>query len=329
MLDQIDDLLNELIAAHTQNIFDKSSLESSADTEYYEYANYFNVHSLTPPVSFHHVPHVPHVPHVKEQEGRKRDVVYDSETHAQKAYEKLSKYPNPINALRYPKTYKTSNVSSRYNSGIHDLIYANMAEIVPNIDIGYHIQTLSPANLAEWIKSTKAYYNTMNNVFQKKCDDQMAKLNRIEDQKVRCTNFEIERINRLPEEVVLYIRKFLLPESRIDELLAKYPDYVDTLKKMSVAKLKTMFRKGVYNPYFLHLYSRLQNSERIKCIKPTLIITTTFKNRAHCANEIKRVFEAYRNAVPQSPEDHIYFQTKALKMLQAIVYVAYHRRNLR
>ena len=244
------------------------------------------------------------------------------ETRAQNEFDRLSLYPNPIAAVRYPKPQVFSR--SRYNSSIHDMIYANMAEIVPNIDIGYHAQTFTPANLAEWIKSTKTYYNTMNNIFQKKCDDQLAKLNRIEDQKVRCTNFEISKIDRLPEEVVLYIRKFLLPESRIDELLAKYPDYVDTMKKMSVAKLRNLFMRGIYTPYYLQIIMTSQNRERIKCIQPSLIIRATFKNRTHCANEIRRIFEACRNAIPQTPEEHIYFQKKTLKILQVIVYAAYH-----
>jgi hypothetical protein len=245
------------------------------------------------------------------------------DTRAQNEFERLSIYPTPIAAVRYPKPQVFSR--SRYNSSIHDMIYANMAEIVPNIDIGYHVQTFTPANLAEWVNSTKTYYNTMNNLFQKKCDDQLAKLNRIEDHKIKCASLDMSRINRLPEDIVLYIRQFLLPESRIDELLAKYPDYIDTLKKMSVAKLRKLFMRGIYTPYYLQIITSSQNRERIKCIQPTLIIRSAFKNRTHCANEIRRIFEACRNAIPNTPEEHIYFQKKTLKILQVIVYVAYHR----
>jgi len=250
-------------------------------------------------------------------------VKYSDEKRSLNTFEKLSLYPNPSLAIRYPKPYICT--ASRYDSSIHDVIYANMNAIVPNIDIGYHSKTFTPTKLREWIKSTKTYYSEINNIFQKKCDDQLAKLNRIEDQKQRCNNFDITQIQKLPEEIVLCIRQYLLPESRIDELLATYPNYVGTLQKMSVNRLRKLYMSGIYNPYYLHFQLSTPNRDRIKCIQPRLELKTGFKNRAHCSGEIKKVFDAYRNAIPHTPEDHIYFQKKALKILQAIVYIAYHR----
>jgi len=252
-------------------------------------------------------------------------VKYSDEKRSLNTFEKLSLYPNPSLAIRYPKPYAYS--ASRYDSSIHDVIYANMNAIVPNIDIGYHSKTFTPTKLREWIKSTRTYYSEINNMFQKKCDDQLAKLNRIEDQKKRCNNFDITKIDKLPESIVLYIRQYLLPESRIDELLATYPNYMGTLQKMSVNTLRKLYMSGIYNPYYIQFFSNIQNRDRIKCIQPRLELKTGFKNRAHCSGEIKRVFDAYRNAIPHTPEDHIYFQKKALKILQAIVYIAYHRKK--
>ena len=109
----------------------------------------------------------------------------------------------------------------------------------------------------------------------------------------------------------------------MDELLAKYPNYDDVMRRLSVKKLKLFYINGIYNPYYVQFFSSAQNRDRLHIIRE-LQLRSGFKNKSHCINEIKRIFDAYRKAVPQTPEDHEFFQKKALKMLQAIVYVAYH-----
>jgi|DEB19_MinimDraft_2_1074335.scaffolds.fasta_scaffold07684_1 hypothetical protein len=244
------------------------------------------------------------------------------EIQSHELFKQLSPYPNQITPIRYPMA---SYTISRYNSTIHDLIYTNMLAIVPNIDIGIHKGTYSSQDLAEWIRLTKEYYGNLHQTFQSKCDYQLAKLNRIENQKNKCASLNIARLDKLPSDIILHIREYLLPESRIDELLATYPDFDEDLQRLTVKSLRKLYINGIYNPYFLHFTSSGLNRNRIKCIRPALHLNMTFKNKFFCANEMKRVFESYRNAVPVTPEDYIFFQKKALKILQTIVYFTYHQ----
>ena len=239
-------------------------------------------------------------------------------------FDQLSIYPSPTKPLMYPPSYRY--VSNKPQFTINDMIYINTDALVPNIDIGYYEKKLTPTELEEWITTTKEYYESLNQHFQKKCDAQQIKLQRIEEQKQRCKKFDMKMMDKLPEDMLNEIRKFMLPETRMAEYTAIYPLYIETLSKMTTKNLHLFYKRAIYEKYYNTLL-HYTNREQLLCLSTQLNVGATFKNKAHCINQIKQIFDAYINAIPRTPETHEYFQKQALKMLKTIIYFGYHMGN--
>jgi hypothetical protein len=118
----------------------------------------------------------------------------------------------------------------------------------------------------------------------------------------------------------------MLPETRMAEYYAIYPEYIKTLSKMTTKNLDQFYKKAIYEKYYLTLLN-FTNREHLLCLSEELNVGATFKNKAHCLNQIKQIFEAYIKAIPRTPETHEYFQKQALKMLKTIIYFGYHMGN--
>lgn len=268
------------------------------------------------------------VPHtnkkiLNEIENNKRQLEIDKKNIAE-IFGQLTVYPNPTQPLRHPPTY--SYIANRYQFTINDMIYINMDAIVPNIDIGYYEKILTPTELDQWIVTTKDYYESLNQHFQEKCNAQQLKLQRIEEQKERCKKFDMKMMDKLPEDMLNEIRKFMLPETRMAEYFAIYPQYIETLSKMTTKNLHKFYKNAIYEKYYNALLN-YTNREQLQCLSKPLNVGATFKNKAHCINQIKQIFDAYINAIPRTPETHEYFQKQALKMLKTIIYFGYHMGN--
>lgn len=239
-------------------------------------------------------------------------------------YNMLTRYPILEKPIRYPKIDLDSILS------IHDMIYANTELLIPNIDIGYHQhknnqEKYTVEELKNWVVSAKQYGELMNIDLQNKCDQQMKKLLNIENQKEQCKKLKMDNINKLPEDIVREIYSFLLPETRIILMLAKYPDYAEALQKLSVLQIKKFISFVIQANYCLPLYHTNSGRAKLSCLTPNFTIQTTFKNKQQFIIQLNKLINEFRNAIPKSPDDHRYFQKKVLQLLRTIVYLGYYR----
>jgi hypothetical protein len=138
--------------------------------------------------------------------------------HSADIFNTIMNYPIPREAQRYPKPSNPELLG--YNtfqspSQIHDIITVNLTSLVPNIHIGYQMEI--PANdLIEWIKKTQEYANNLNKEFQEKCEKKMQQLINIEEQTGKCKVLNMDNFNRLPEDILIHIHGYLMPETRIE-----------------------------------------------------------------------------------------------------------------
>jgi hypothetical protein len=246
-----------------------------------------------------------------------------NDTLVAKTYELMGAYPIPIDPIRYPRLQQSDNI---YHSNINDVLIANMTTLVPNIDIGIHKNIYTTEDLAKWIIVTKKYFTILNKLMQIKCDKEMQKLLSIEDLKEKSKVLDMNKLNQLPEDMIRHIYSFLLPETRINILLCKYPLYETALQKMTNNHLKLYLRNGIYEHYIKPLYSYSSpNRVRVKCLQKEIRIVVSFTNKKNYTDQIQMVFDEYRKAIPRTPDDNYYFQSNALRILQSIIYVAYYK----
>jgi hypothetical protein len=209
---------------------------------------------------------------------------------------------------------------------MNDLLITNMTALVPNIAIGIHKNIYNEHDLAKWIQLTKIYFNNLNIMVQKRCDKEMQKLKEIEELKVKTQVLDLNKLDRLPEDMIRCIYEFLTPETRMDILLCKYPNCVAELQRLTNNHLKIYLRSGIYENYIKPLYSYTSpERHRAKCLQKEIRISVTFTNKKNYTDQIQMVFDEYKRAIPRTPEDHFYFQSRALRLLQSIIYIGYYR----
>lgn len=204
----------------------------------------------------------------------------------------------------------------------HDLISANLISLVPNIDMGYHAEK-TPEELLTWITLAKRYSTQMNNVFQKQCDMQTKHLLESEKQKTRCQDLTMEDINKyLPDDVIRIIYDFLLPETKIQFFLAKYPRYQTIVtNKLNTKQLKRLIRLS-YTEFYMEV-----SPKRRRCLNnfyPLYRELTRYTNKITTTAALTNLFNTLRTALPNTPENHRYFQTLTLKLLKMMIYLGYH-----
>jgi len=230
-------------------------------------------------------------------------------------YSTLVKYPVTKDVIRYPKvTDKTIQPI------FHDLISVNIMCLVPNIDIGYQMN-MESEQLIDWIKTAKNYVYQLTAEFQKKCNVKLQKVVYTEKYKERSRVFNIDKMNMLPEDIIRHIYGYLMPETRIKLLRARYPALDSNIMKLKVPILKTILeviRTRDYLPVMNNLYK--YNIHR--CLPQGIYIKFGFTNKENCMKTINKLIGTYESAVAHTPQDYHYFQKKALKILSKLVYFA-------
>lgn len=230
----------------------------------------------------------------------------------------VAKYPiipSPVRYAPYTHYLTSSSVISNQIHSINYIINENIRQLIPNINKGYQMQKHTKEELINWIQTSKQYLDRINQAFQAECDKELNKLYQIENQKDQCRNFDINMLSNLPEDIILHIRRFLLPECRISELLAAHPEYLQSLQKLTTNHLKKFFIDSIYRPYYASV--TLFREDRF-------YLSGTFKNKTECISKIHQLFQKYSTKITNTPEEYTMYQTKALKILQAIIYVGYH-----
>jgi hypothetical protein len=235
-------------------------------------------------------------------------------------FQELQTYPIPKEPIRYPRNTDLTETNHAYRSTAHDLIHINMKTLVPNIEMGYYHHHTTE-QIEEWINKTKEYIDTVRRNIRKKCDIQMCKLIRIRQQEQRIKNLDMKKLDKLPEDIIRYISEFLMPETRIVLLLARYPTYPRTLEKITSENLKKYLKhiNVTYNNKIFE-YS-MSNPERRTCITNFKPFYLTYSKKEDGIKQIVELFNVVRNAIPKTPEYNRYYQNYALRLLQSMIYV--------
>lgn len=234
---------------------------------------------------------------------------------SEQIYSTLVKYPITKEVCRYPKqTDKT------IQPAFHLLLQTNLDLLVPNIDIGYQMN-MEHNQMFDWILTAKEYVNKLNEDFQQRCDRRTQKIIAVEQRNQRSKTFNMQSMDKLPEDIIRYIHNFLLPETRIQLLRARYPNLDANVMKLKVPMLKVLLRNietKIYTPMMNSLYKYNRN----KCLPTGFYITFGYNYKNDCMNKINKFIGTCETAVAHTPQDYRYFQKKALKILKKLVYVA-------
>jgi hypothetical protein len=241
---------------------------------------------------------------------------------AEKIYANLAtNYPISKEVIRYTKVTNNS-----IQPAFHDLINTNLSQLVPNIDIGYQMN-LDANHLMNWIQTAKDYVEQINNEFQKKCEKKLQNVIKIEERMYRSKMLDMNKLNQLPEDIIRYIHGFLMPETRIVLLRARYPNLDANVMKLKVPELKRLF-DNIRNKYYTNMMSNLYKHNRARCLPHGFYIRFTYNNKPACLDVINKFIGTCETAVSHTPQDYRYFQRKALRILRSLVYVAKHKQVL-
>jgi hypothetical protein len=252
--------------------------------------------------------------------SKKKQIISATDKNCKTSFQELQEYPVPKEPIRYPRNTDITETNYRYKSTFHDLIHINMVALVPNIELGYYNNHTSE-EIEEWINKTKDYVNIVCRNIKKKCDLQMCKLIRLRQFEQRIKDLDMYHLNTLPEDIIRYIHGFLLPETRITLLLARYPTYPRTLEKITSENLKK-YLKHINVTYNNKVFEYdLRNPDRRTCITNFKPFYLTYSKKEDGIKQITDLFDVIRNAIPKTQEYHRYYQYYALRLLQSIIYV--------
>ena len=79
------------------------------------------------------------------------------------AFYELTQYPLPLHTINY-QSRQVGNNNRTMRANIHDTIYLNMQELIPNIELGL-FQNKTNEQIEEWIEKTKQYNLSIFNHF--------------------------------------------------------------------------------------------------------------------------------------------------------------------
>jgi hypothetical protein len=235
-------------------------------------------------------------------------------------FAELATYPIPKDVIRYTKTTDTT-----IRPAFHDLISQNLTALVPNLNIGMQMN-MSTDQLMDWIEKTKEYGEQLVTEFHKQCENRLKKLIKIEESKERARALDMRKLDRLPEDIIRYIHEYLFPETRRVLLLARYPNLYNNVIKLKnpvLKKLMERIRTTCYDPMMNGLY----RNNRTRCLPVGFYLTFGFSNKKGFIDCIDKFIGTCIGAVPYTPADQRYFEKKALRIVNKLVYVA-KRKNV-
>jgi hypothetical protein len=240
---------------------------------------------------------------------------------AENIFEELSYYPITKEPTRFPKIRPPATTDS-----IHNLVYTNLTNIIPNIDIGFQMN-METNQIMDWIEKTKQYSIQLNNEFQKQCEKKMQKLIKIEEHKERAKVLDMNKLDLLPEDIIRYIHDFLMPETRIVLLRARYPNLYINLLKLRSPQLKK-FSENIMTKYYRPMMNTLYKHNRGRCLPKGFYMRFGFTKKADFLNNVTKFMGTCETAVAHTPSDYRYFQRKTLRILKSLIYVAKYKHVL-
>lgn len=231
-------------------------------------------------------------------------------------YNELIKYP----ISKFPTLHNPYNMNRR--TTIDDIIQCNMNSIMPNVDMGLFQNTLTDIEISKWIESSKLFINGIQKEYIQKCIIQENKLQNIIIQRNQCKLLDMDKVYILPDDIIRVIFSYLLPETKISFFLEKYSTKYDTLKLLSVPSLKTYYKKVIFIKYFSYDSYKPTNIYYRKCLMPDFNnIRINPRNKSEYIEEIDRLLQSFRNPRPYTNEIYHFFQLRALRLLQSIIYI--------
>lgn len=239
-------------------------------------------------------------------------------------YEKMEQYP--INkAVLYnapPIKEPMTDIMPRYRRLTNnEIVYYNLMSIQPNIDMGVH-NNYTFTELHEWVNTSREYIEDLANTYKTLCDVEEKHLNNIIDQRKKCKALQIDNISKLPEDLIRYIKMFLLPETQIELYEACNPHLDDMLSKLTVARLKKFYKEQIipkyYNDFMTSPWKRWIFTNSLKPNNVHISPTT----KPEYVKEIKNVLHLLHNVIPHTAEIYNYCQMRGLKLIKSIIYVS-------
>jgi hypothetical protein len=179
---------------------------------------------------------------------------------------------------------------------------------------------MDSSSLTNWITLSKEYIAAINKDFIKKCDIKLERIKNIEEHKQRSKVFNMENINRLPEDIIRHIYQYLMPETRIKLVRARYPNLDTNIMKLKVSDLKKL-SKNISINYYQTTIDNMHRNGTVKCLPKNFYLRFTFTNKKTCIDNLNKLIGTYENAVAHTPYDYRYFQKKTLRILKSLVYI--------
>jgi hypothetical protein len=249
------------------------------------------------------------------------------ELRLQHLFNNISKFPTLEKPIHYPKSYIQG--IGGMGGNFHDLIYANLNAFVPNIDVGYH-SGKSSKEIVQQIELCKSYMKILSNDFISKCNAQLDKVREAESKIITAENFDLSDVELLPDEVKSIVFQYLLPETKIDYFMAKYPDYKNELVDGLDSKKIRLFHKDVYSRYYSKTDIMSYDNKKKGFSKSIFSYDYTKKmfvpkftkrltRKSQFAGDINKLFKTFNSAVPNTAEENRFFKTRALDILMAMI----------
>ena len=111
-----------------------------------------------------------------------------------------------------------------------------------------------------------------------------------------------------------------MPQTRIVILEDKHKNIKEDMKKWKVDHLKNFLTKVVCDVYEPRCYEDYM----LKCLPERITIYKSCTNKKQYIDEIFKLYDLFKKAVPKSYEKYQYFWNTALKLFMSIMYV--HKR---
>ena len=219
-------------------------------------------------------------------------------------FAELQSYPLPSEVIRNVKFIPYQQTKTTFD----DLIRLNLEEIIPNIPLGLH-HGHSNEDIVEWIKKTKEYSNKINKEYNELCNEKLKLIESIKKENEMRNKFDVNKVKELPTDIELKILRFLDPETRLTHLEENNKDIREKMKKWKVSDFKTFYRDVVVPNYLkkTHDYHSKAGIERLD-------FHLTINNKKEYINEIFKVLNALKNAIPKD-YDKFYNYKKLANML--------------
>ncbi len=230
-------------------------------------------------------------------------------------YNEIMNYPFPDHLITYRPYNPNSNRINRRTT-FDDLIYLNLKELVPNVYLGMH-KNHDNEEIKRWIQLTKMYGNKLNEQLQYYCNEKLNQVQQIEENTKRTAKFNYKKVKELPCDIQEQIYSYLMPETRLIILEEKYKNIKENMKKWKVEHLKQFLKNVICDVYEPKCYEPYM----IKCLPDRVTIYKSHTNKKQFIDEIFKLYNLFKTAVPKNYEKYQYFWNTALKLFTSIMYV--------